>query len=73
MPLDLELKALDGKLEHVKRGTTEIFKGHVSRDLEIGDMFEQPNKEGFVRKMKVKEKQVTQDGYIIVASEEVIV
>jgi ribosomal protein S19E (S16A) len=73
MPKDLALQEINGSIGHVLRGTNTIFEGHVSRDLEVGDVYEQLDEEGFVRKMKVKSKEITHDGYTIVVSDEVIV
>jgi hypothetical protein len=71
VPKDLEMKEINGNVEHVLRGTDNIYKGNVSKDLDTGDVYEQKDEKGFVRKMKVKNKEITPDGYTIVVSEEV--
>lgn len=42
------------------------FKGNVSKDLEVGDEFQRNGKT-----RKIKEKQVLENGYTIVISEEI--
>jgi hypothetical protein len=73
MPRDLELKEINGNVEHVTRGTNNVFKGHVVKDLDSGDIYEDQDENGFVRKMKIKSKEVTPRGYTIIVSEEVFV
>jgi hypothetical protein len=73
MPRDLELIESDGKFKYVEKTTRNEFKGHVTKELEVGDMFEIIGRDGFVEKHEIKEKELTTESYLIVVTEEVII
>jgi hypothetical protein len=67
------LEVVDGKIVHVEKTSREVFKGHVSKDLAVGDLFEEIDHEsGFVKKMKKVSHELTPEGYTVVVSEEVV-
>jgi hypothetical protein len=68
------LEQIGGQLLHVESVTREVFKGRMSRDLELGDLFEEIDVDtGLVRTMKKVFHEVTPEGYTIVHSVEVAV
>jgi hypothetical protein len=68
------LEKVQGKIVHIEKKTREIFKGHVSKDLAIGDVFEEIDHEtGFIKKMKKISHELNDEGYTIVVSEEVVI
>jgi hypothetical protein len=72
MPKVLHVTNVNGVLKHIEQTTGNVFEGHVAKDLDIGDRFEMPDNEGIVRMKEVKEKYITDNGYTVIAVEEVI-
>lgn len=64
-----ELVKQNGKWIDRANGNAE-YTGHVVKDLEVGDMYE-IDVDGVKKKMKMKKKEVSAEGFLIVTSSEV--
>lgn len=67
MPKDLRKQ--NGRWIDVANGNAE-YKGHVTKDLQIDDVYEAETPNG-IKKMRVSKKEVTTDGYTIITAQEV--
>jgi hypothetical protein len=68
------LEQIGDQLFHVEAVTREVFEGRMSRDLEVGDLFEEIDADtGIVKTMKKIHHEETPEGYTIVHSVEVTV
>lgn len=64
-----KLQKQNGKWIDVANSNIE-YKGHVTKDLQIDDVYEDETPNG-IKKMRVSKKEVTSEGYTIITAQEV--
>jgi methyl coenzyme M reductase subunit D len=66
------LENVNGKIKHVEKTTREVFKGKAPLDVQTGDIFEQVDQDGFVKRLKKISHEKTPFGGVVVHAVEVI-